>query len=105
MLPGGMAFESTLLSAICARVRLYPLGVSSITPFGALPMPSHTGCAAWHMLQREITISSACGEGHGAGGALDRDGGKGRQPDDGDAANGRHPHVHQGDGRPLCRLL
>ena len=32
--------------------------LSSRMPFGAVTMPAHTGSAAWHMLQRDSTISS-----------------------------------------------
>ncbi len=32
--------------------------VSSITPFGAMPMPCQTGSRAWHIEQREVTICS-----------------------------------------------
>ena len=57
-LDGGMALLHTAASAIALAWALMRSGVSSITPCGGRTMPAHTGSAAWHMLQRPMTISS-----------------------------------------------
>src|SRR5215469_13751643 len=59
-LPGGIAFDQAALRAINRMLRWMCSGLSSSTAFGAVTMPSHTGSDAWHMLQREVTISSTC---------------------------------------------
>src|SRR5580704_9289407 len=60
MLPGGIACERTAKSSINRACRRICSSLSSITPFGAAGIPSQTGSAAWHMLQREITIFDTC---------------------------------------------
>src|SRR5882757_3578584 len=78
-----------------------------MTPFGAVPIPSHTGSVAWHMLQRVDTISSTAA----------KFGDAGRAPVTawrGPAADSKAmaimpaaatPHTHQGDGLSACRAL
>src|SRR5262245_602734 len=57
-LDGGMALLQAAATAISRAWALMRSGVSSITPCGGRTMPVHTGSAAWHMLQRLMTISS-----------------------------------------------
>src|SRR3954453_9189070 len=58
MLPGGIALDQGGTGPIRRMLRWMCSGASSNMPFGAVTMPAQTGSGAWHMLQRDITISS-----------------------------------------------
>src|SRR4051812_8468137 len=102
MLPGGIALDHAALRAISRALRWMLSAVSSSTPLGAVTMPSHTGSDAWHMLQRDVTISSTWAKaGCTLAAALAS---RGPAADNSRIAimpAAATPHTHQGEGLPL----
>src|SRR5262245_15259320 len=58
MLPGGMARDCTAQISISRAWRRISLALSSRTSCGGEVIPAQTGSFAWHILQRDSTISS-----------------------------------------------
>src|SRR5579871_884109 len=57
MLPGGIALDQAALRPIMRLLRMIASASSRRTPLGAAVIPSNTGSAAWHTLQRDSTTS------------------------------------------------
>ncbi len=96
------------ISCACASMRS---GLSRSTPLGADPIPGHAGASPWHMLHRASTTLCASDATAEAAGMASADF---ASPPPGpalesSAMSAPHatvtPHVHHGDGSPLCCVL
>src|SRR3954467_9509057 len=107
MLPGGIALDHAATRPIRRVLRWMCSGASSRMPFGAVTMPDQTGSAAWHMLQRDITISSTLASVGCADSALVliSRGPAAERNKIAIAPAAATPHTHHGDLRPACRSL